>query len=277
MHLYKKTFAEKKLSFYSTMDTPIEFISYQPNEGGFQRSTRRRIARERVTNVQSTTEPTTSGLQYHFYRPRNPAPFADLDIAFTGPVTFYGYQDLGDDGGFNVRLSGPAQDVELAVRTVYEMKEIPEEPTAQDIMEVERDHDEYDELVVFEEVEVTETPAYTWTKRYSPKKVSDFLDAVVNQGVSVVVAASKHRIGQASAYAFRNEYLQDRSILPGYKLTSEVHRPSHNQKIQQVHTDFIEALIRENPLRTIKEMRFKLLESFQSNTILICLLNIQLI
>ncbi|KAI8136570.1 hypothetical protein BJV82DRAFT_584434 [Fennellomyces sp. T-0311] len=141
------------------------------------------------------------------------------------------------------------------------MKEIPEEPSIQEIMDTEQD-EEFNDLVAFEKIEVTETPSYVWMKRYSSKKVSDFLDSVMNQGVSVLVAASKHCIGQASVYIFCNEYLEDPSILPGYRLALKVHRPCHHQKIFEIHTVFIDALIRKNPLRTIKEMRFKLLESF---------------
>ncbi|KAI8136977.1 hypothetical protein BJV82DRAFT_675325 [Fennellomyces sp. T-0311] len=124
------------------MRPPIKFIECQPVNGSFKRNTRRRVVAKKRKMKATTRRPArtrqadaTTSLRFHFHRPRNPAPFANLETNFLGPPTYYSYQDLGDDGGFNVRISGPAQDVERAVRTIYEMKEIPEEPSIQEIMD----------------------------------------------------------------------------------------------------------------------------------------------
>ena len=248
----------------------IQFISYQPPQPGAaesQRSTRRRVIKSTTPKTRATRNSSnndnqsSSGLQFSFYKPRNRIQEQERDIIFSGPLTFYEYQDLGDDGGYNVRIAGPKPIEEMTVRTVYRMREVLDQEDQVTIEDELLSDDECDLIPINTKV----AEKYVWTKQYKVKNVRELIDLVVNQNVSVQAAAVKACIKIPTAYKMVDEYRKDSSKLPEYKLITEVKKPNHNQKMQQQHTEFLDQLLHDDPLHTMKELRFKLLERYPGN------------
>ena len=248
----------------------FEFIPYEPTAnrgrgrgrgsrgGRGGRSGRGGGGRGCTTNAVDSSE-----LQMQFYQPRDTSGLASVPVTnynITEPITVYQYLDLDEDGGYNVRVAGPPNEVELAVVTVYRMEQLDQDADINDAP-----LDDNEETATVDDpfpVDGIDFPEYVWTSTYKRKRVWELITLVVNRQFPVCSAAALSGIKLKTAYRYHQEYREDISVLPEFTLASEVHKPCHNQKINQAHSEFIEETVRVQPTVTIKDIRHKLLEHF---------------
>ena len=209
---------------------------------------------------------TSAGFQYYVpsHQPGKRArylkalPESNVEIQNAGPSVIgpiYQYRDLGQEGGVYEQVSGPSNQVESAVRTIFEMVQLPEDSVSTDFESPNLDENPT--------VETTDVPVYVWTSTLQEKDVGEFIHLVFKQRTSVAVAAAKTGIKAPTAYYLKKKFENsDQSMLPGYVLKSEMKKPCHNQKIQKEHSDYILQMLNNNPMVPVDDIREELIQEF---------------
>lgn len=107
-------------------------------------------------------------------------------------------------------------------------------------------------------------PDMVWTStKYKPTQVTQLITLMQNSSMKLPKAAKETGIEYATAYKFYKEWkANEGTVLPGYKLASEIKKKGNNIKLTEEHSQFIEDYIQEHPTCIVKDVTELLLAKF---------------
>lgn len=107
-------------------------------------------------------------------------------------------------------------------------------------------------------------PEMIWTPiKYRPSQVAQFISLMQNKNYKLAKAAKETGIAYAAAYKFYKQWKENEgTVLPSYKLASELKTKRNNVKITDEQSEFIEDYVEAHPTCIVKDIMEQLSAKF---------------
>jgi hypothetical protein len=107
-------------------------------------------------------------------------------------------------------------------------------------------------------------PEMIWTPiKYKPSQVAQFISLMQNKNYKLAKTAKETGIAYDAAYKFNKKWKENEgTVLPGYKLASEVKTKRDNVKITDEQSEFIEDYFEAHPTCIVKDIMEQLSAKF---------------
>ncbi|KAG2215415.1 hypothetical protein INT45_005444 [Circinella minor] len=107
-------------------------------------------------------------------------------------------------------------------------------------------------------------PKMIWTPvKYKPSQVAQFISLMQNKNYKLLKVAKETGIVYDAAYKFNKQWKENEgTVLPGYKLASEVKTKRNNVKITDERSKFIEDYVEAHPTCIVKDITEQLSANF---------------
>ncbi|RCH81636.1 hypothetical protein CU098_005400, partial [Rhizopus stolonifer] len=107
-------------------------------------------------------------------------------------------------------------------------------------------------------------PETTWTPiKYRPSQVAQFISLMQNKNYKLAKAAKETGIAHDAAYRFNKQRKENEgTVLPSYKLASEVKTKRNNVKTTDDQSEFIEDYVEAHPTCIVKDIMEQLSAKF---------------
>lgn len=154
---------------------------------------------------------------------------------------------------------------EASIKTLYRLENISDVSILSEEEEVEALTQAMEEI----DLGGTPLPDMIWTSiKYKPSQVAQFISLMQNTSMKLPKAAKEAGIEYAMAYKFSKEWKANGgTVLPSYKLASEVKRKGNNIKIMEDHSAVIEEYVEKHPTCIVKDVTEHLRATFEGFTI----------
>lgn len=152
-----------------------------------------------------------------------------------------------------------------SIKTIYHLENLSDISVSSEEEEIETLAQAMEEL----DIGGVPLPDMVWTSnKYKPSQVAQLISLMQNTTMKLPQAAKEAGIEYAMAYKFNKEWKANGgTVLPGYKLKSEVKRKGNNVKITDEHFKFIESYLEENLTCILKDIAEQLKDAFGGFTV----------